>query len=66
MIKKILNPLPSPFHLYGGDFSQIFSEYDRPTSKLHFVQKYIATGRLDKVLVDYVTPNPEWISSLLL
>ena len=30
------------------------------------MQKYIATGRLDKVFVDYVTPNPTWISSLLL
>ena len=33
---------------------------------MNYVQKYIATGRLDKVLVDYVTPNPEWISSFLL
>ena len=30
------------------------------------MQKYIATGRLDKVVVDCVTPNPTWISSLLL
>ena len=29
-------------------------------------KKYIATGRLDKVFFDYVTPNPTWISSLLL
>ena len=30
------------------------------------MQKYIATGRLDNVYVDYVAPNPKWISSLLL
>ena len=30
------------------------------------MQKYIATGCLDKVVVNYVTPNPTWISSLLL
>ena len=27
---------------------------------MEYVQKYIATGRLDKVFVDYVTPNPKW------
>ena len=31
-----------------------------------YMQKYIATERLDKVFIDYVTPNPTWISSLLL
>ena len=31
---------------------------------LNYVQKYIATGRLDKVFVDYVTPNPTLISSI--
>ena len=25
---------------------------------MNYVQQYIATGRLDKVFVDYVTPNP--------
>ena len=30
------------------------------------VQKYIATGCLDKVFVYYVTPNRKWISSLFL
>ena len=28
--------------------------------------KYIATWRLEKVYVDYVTPNPKRMSSLLL
>ena len=28
------------------------------------MQQYIATGRLDKVFVDNVTPNPKWISSV--
>ena len=29
-------------------------------------KKYIATRCLDKVFVDYVTPNPTWVSLLLL
>ena len=39
-----------------------------PTTSLfggyNYVQKYIATGRLNKVFVDYVAPNPTWISLL--
>ena len=37
---------------------KFFSEYKSPTSKFNYVQIYIATGCLDKVFVDYVTPNP--------
>ena len=39
-------------------FSQIFSEYNRPTSKLNYLQQYIAIESLYKVFADYVTPNP--------
>ena len=48
------------------EISLKFSVNITSTEKLNHVQKYIATGRLDKVFVEYVTPNPTWISSLLL
>ena len=41
----------------GRWFLSLFSKYDRPVSKFNYVQKSKATGRLDKVFVDYVTHN---------
>ena len=34
--------------------------------KLTYVQQCIATGHPEKVLIDYITPNPKWILSLFL
>ena len=60
-------------HIYPFNFSRsleislnFFSEFNRPTCNWIMYKKYIAIGSIDKVLVDYVVPNPELISSLLL
>ena len=45
------------------DFGENWQRYKRTVL---YVQKYISTGRIEKVVVDYVTPDPTWISLLLL